>query len=385
MDRRAPGEEKPDRYPARVAAPQHQPQQRPKNLMPPGLEAKTDVVVDPDLRRWIRQLREKLYREGAMADEQGVFDFQLPEQRAIEVDAPLVILRWNDELGKVVADWPGLQMTTWFRNWREALPIVLHPLNDHVRVRVRACIEPCIVCGGDVNAPDHGARCQAFVEASLPTYVPPFDEHAEAFDGLAAETRAAILESVPPEQSYALTAALTDAPQHADDVRRQMQQHPWWPNHAKRDTQLRRLRTIRDAAVHCAASPSADQRRLLAGRLGGGAGIRAPLPSVCRWSRRPRCAAGADGGTAGAMRRGFANRVDATEKPLVTYAKRIGFGYAKNGGDWDGDLFWGAHRHPGRMEKSATGSVEPKQLKLIAAGLPAALHLDARTVGRAET
>lgn len=70
------------------------------------------------------------------------------------------------------------------------------------------------------------------------------------------------------------------------------------------------------------------------------------------------------------MRRGFANRVDATEKPLVAYAKSIGFGYAKNGGDWDGDLFWGRTVIPVEWKTPEVGTTKPKQLKLIAAGFP---------------
>lgn len=69
------------------------------------------------------------------------------------------------------------------------------------------------------------------------------------------------------------------------------------------------------------------------------------------------------------MRRAFANRVDATEKALVAYAKSIGFGYAKNGTDWDGDLFLGERVIPVDW-KSAGGTVKPKQLKLLAAGFP---------------
>lgn len=69
------------------------------------------------------------------------------------------------------------------------------------------------------------------------------------------------------------------------------------------------------------------------------------------------------------MRRAFANRVDATEKSLVAYAKSIGFGYAKNGGDWDGDLFLGMWVVPVDF-KSAGGSLTAKQGKLLAAGFP---------------
>ena len=67
--------------------------------------------------------------------EQSAFEF--PERKARTVARPVVVMRWLPDLGKVEAHWPDFGMTTWFRNWREALPIVLHELNGHVRVRVR--------------------------------------------------------------------------------------------------------------------------------------------------------------------------------------------------------------------------------------------------------
>ena len=70
------------------------------------------------------------------------------------------------------------------------------------------------------------------------------------------------------------------------------------------------------------------------------------------------------------MRRAFANRVDETEKSLVAYAKSIGFGYAKCGLDWDGDLFWGQTVIPVDWKSPDKGTVKPKQLKLLAAGFP---------------
>jgi hypothetical protein len=70
------------------------------------------------------------------------------------------------------------------------------------------------------------------------------------------------------------------------------------------------------------------------------------------------------------MRRAFANRVDESEKPLVAYAKSIGFGYAKNGGDWDGDLFLGRTVIPVDWKTPDKGNVKPKQLKLLADGFP---------------
>lgn len=71
------------------------------------------------------------------------------------------------------------------------------------------------------------------------------------------------------------------------------------------------------------------------------------------------------------MRRAFANRVDATEKTLVAYAKSIGFGYAKNGGDWDGDLFYGQRVIPVDWKSPTNGrTVKPSQLRLLADGFP---------------
>ena len=70
------------------------------------------------------------------------------------------------------------------------------------------------------------------------------------------------------------------------------------------------------------------------------------------------------------MRRGFANRVDGSEKELVAYARSIGFGYAKNGGDWDGDLFLGQRVIPVDWKSPDKGTVKPKQLRLLADGFP---------------
>lgn len=70
------------------------------------------------------------------------------------------------------------------------------------------------------------------------------------------------------------------------------------------------------------------------------------------------------------MRRGFANKVDATEKQLVAYARSIGFGYAKVGGDWDGDLFWGRTVIPVEWKVPTVGTATPRQLRLLASGFP---------------
>ena len=65
--------------------------------------------------------------------------FDYPERRARDCESPLVVLRFLDDgyLGKVEAHWVDFGMTSWFRSWAEALPIVLHELNGHVQVRVR--------------------------------------------------------------------------------------------------------------------------------------------------------------------------------------------------------------------------------------------------------
>ena len=70
------------------------------------------------------------------------------------------------------------------------------------------------------------------------------------------------------------------------------------------------------------------------------------------------------------MRRAFANRVDDSEKPLVAHARSLGFGYAKNGGDWDGDLYFGRWVIPVDWKTPGKATVKPKQLKLLAEGFP---------------
>lgn len=70
------------------------------------------------------------------------------------------------------------------------------------------------------------------------------------------------------------------------------------------------------------------------------------------------------------MRRAFANKVDASEKTLVAYAKSIGFGYAKAGFDWDGDLFLGQWVIPVDWKTPGKEKLTEKQGKLIASGFP---------------
>ena len=66
--------------------------------------------------------------------------FEFAERRAARFPSthPEVIFRWLEDLGKLEAYWPEYDMTTWFRNWREALPVVLCEQNAHVRPKVRA-------------------------------------------------------------------------------------------------------------------------------------------------------------------------------------------------------------------------------------------------------
>lgn len=82
-----------------------------------------------------------------------------------------------------------------------------------------------------------------------PLWMPPFDPESSAFAGLDRPTLDAIRGAVPKDMVIALVGYLTDIPRHADEVRRALAGHPWFPAHTKRDTQLRRIRTIRDAAI----------------------------------------------------------------------------------------------------------------------------------------
>jgi hypothetical protein len=71
----------------------------------------------------------------------------------------------------------------------------------------------------------------------------------DAFDGLDAETVDAITGTVTPEAIMDFVGVLTPTPQSADAVRRALQTYTWFPTLARLDTQRRRMRTIRDAAV----------------------------------------------------------------------------------------------------------------------------------------
>lgn len=71
------------------------------------------------------------------------------------------------------------------------------------------------------------------------------------------------------------------------------------------------------------------------------------------------------------MRRGFANRVDASAKDLIAYAKSLGAQFAAADGTYDGVLWMPAQ---GRIEmidwKSKGGNLTPAQVKLVASGWP---------------
>ena len=49
---------------------------------------------------------------------------------------PTVIMRWDD--GRLEAYWPEFGMRARFYSWPAAIASVLHPINDHVRLKVRA-------------------------------------------------------------------------------------------------------------------------------------------------------------------------------------------------------------------------------------------------------
>lgn len=71
----------------------------------------------------------------------------------------------------------------------------------------------------------------------------------DAFEGLAAETLDAILDTVTPEEVAGLVAVLHPTPQPVERVRAALLQQPWFPATARPDTQRRRMRILRDAAV----------------------------------------------------------------------------------------------------------------------------------------
>lgn len=105
----------------------------------------------------------------------------------------------------------------------------------------------CLFCGGE-DGPDHALTCGM---AKFGGWTPPINAASPALDGLAQETLDAILGSVTAEQIMTFVNVLTNQPQKAEKLRQLLLHHGsgWFPVNCKRDTQLRRIRTIRDAAV----------------------------------------------------------------------------------------------------------------------------------------
>lgn len=69
------------------------------------------------------------------------------------------------------------------------------------------------------------------------------------------------------------------------------------------------------------------------------------------------------------MRRAFANRIDATAKDLIAYAKSIGLDFDPIGGKLDGFIWLGQHVRLVDF-KSPGGSLTEAQAKLLARGAP---------------
>jgi len=82
------------------------------------------------------------------------------------------------------------------------------------------------------------------------TWTPPVDPESPALDDLDEETHEAIHGVVTREMVAGLIENLDATPRHVEHLRRDLVRYPWFPTHVKRDTQLRRIRTIRDAAVY---------------------------------------------------------------------------------------------------------------------------------------
>ena len=95
-------------------------------------EMAREILQDPAFRQHMHDLIRRAFREDVM--EQQQFNFQ-PNQT--DLIYARVVMRWRAEINKVEAWWPDFQLTSWFDSWPEALRYVLHPLNKHVRVRVR--------------------------------------------------------------------------------------------------------------------------------------------------------------------------------------------------------------------------------------------------------
>jgi alkanesulfonate monooxygenase SsuD/methylene tetrahydromethanopterin reductase-like flavin-dependent oxidoreductase (luciferase family) len=72
---------------------------------------------------------------------------------------------------------------------------------------------------------------------------------SDAFEHLAAETIDAIVDLVTPEEITGFVAVLSATPQAVEQVRRALLHYPWFCTTTTPDTQRRRMRTLRDAAV----------------------------------------------------------------------------------------------------------------------------------------
>jgi len=68
-------------------------------------------------------------------------------------------------------------------------------------------------------------------------------------------------------------------------------------------------------------------------------------------------------------RAGAGKRVDNTSKPLIAYAKALGFDYEPVNATFDGVLVWGATAVCVDW-KSAGGQLTPSQQRMVARGFP---------------
>jgi hypothetical protein len=107
----------------------------------------------------------------------------------------------------------------------------------------------CRQCGGPDDAPDHDLFCdgqQGRIEA---LYVPPLDPDSDAFEGVPPADLEAITGAITLGMVESLVAVLEPDPKRVDDVRRGLLACAWFPCQKKRDTQLRKIRVLRDAAI----------------------------------------------------------------------------------------------------------------------------------------
>lgn len=112
----------------------------------------------------------------------------------------------------------------------------------------------CIYCGGNILEPDHDRFCDGKQggrddDPIPPLWFPPFNPNTEAFDGLTPEQKQLIRGAVTKDMAQGLVGCLDTSPRFAEIVRRCMVQYPWFPSEAQVGSQLRKIRSIRDAAV----------------------------------------------------------------------------------------------------------------------------------------